>query len=333
MSKLFDDYNDLLFPVRTVPVFAELRHADQPSLCPIPGQKAIVDCTNDRVISVVSSDYRLVSNRDALIYAHRCCEALFPDVPARAWRVRQAHAPESRGHCHMDIMHASAKLDFHWNAGGQQKDPYAPFVRVTNSYNRTRSLGFTIGFLRMVCGNGMILPSASVRFAFTHNTRRLGERIEFEISRKPYQNLRKDFLDFLRPLRRCAIGPAYFRPIALLALAVRAPKKPSNKEKNAWESFRGKVDSLGRTYAKDVGENAYALLNVVTDIASRPAKAGLRRREQHSLQRAAGAWLPSFSKKCAKESFDPKEYIQELTKAAAPRPEAAAGLAPVHGWQ
>lgn len=332
MSRVFDDYNDLLFPVRTVPVFAELRQDDPSSLRPVPGQKAIVDCTNDRVISVVSSEYQLVTNREALDYAHECCKALFPEVPATSWRVRQAHAPKSRGHCHMDVMHASAEFGFEWKVSGQDPEHFAPFVRVTNSYNRTRRLGFNIGFLRMICENGMILPSTSIRFSFNHNTRRIGDRIRFEVSKKPYQSLRNDFLDFLRPLRRCAIGPAYFRPIALLALAVRAPRKPSDKEKNAWDSFIGKVDSLGRTYAKEVGENAYALLNVVSDIASRPTEAGLLRREQHSLQRAAGAWLPSFSKNCAEESFDPEGYIQELAKAAS-RPKPAAGPAQASGWQ
>ena len=96
MTNRITDHRDLMFPVRTVGVFAELRDGVEASLERIPGKKAIVNCTNDSVISVVSNDYQVVTNRDALDYGFRCCKAAFPDVPQTAWGVTAADAPANR---------------------------------------------------------------------------------------------------------------------------------------------------------------------------------------------------------------------------------------------
>ena len=60
-----------------------------------------------------------------------------------------------------------------------------------------------------------------------------------------------------------------------------APRKPS-------------PESLIEKYAGEMGANAYALFNALTDIASRPP--GLRdfRRSEHSMQTQARRWLRGF---------------------------------------
>ena len=53
MSRRVTDYQELMFPVRTVGVFAEMREGDAKSRVRIPGKRAIVDSDSGRVISVV----------------------------------------------------------------------------------------------------------------------------------------------------------------------------------------------------------------------------------------------------------------------------------------
>ena len=322
MTNRITDYRKLMFPVRTVGVFAELCEGVQASRRRIPGKKAIVNCTNDQVISVVGDDYQVVTNRDALDHGFRCCEAAFPDIPRSAWDVTSADAPLSGGHCHLDLTHNSARLRFDSVSPGQRPDTYGPFVRVANSYNRKRALGFAIGFMRRVCSNGMILPHSSISFSLNHNTRRIRERIEFETSRTRFQSLKTQFLAFLDPLQKCAIPAEFFRPISLLALRVPAPKNPSKRGQEAWDDFNMYIQSLSEEYIHEVGENAYALLNVVSDLASRPSEAGLRRRERHSLQRLAGAWLATFSSECKSASFDPARYLERLRRTDTGLPES-----------
>ena len=314
MSNKVVDYRDLMFPVRTVGVFAELCEGVEQSRRRIPGKKAIVDCTNDRVISVVSDNYQVVTNREAVDYAFQCCEAAFPEVPLESWEVNSADAPLTRGHCHIDLTHNSAKLQFDLVIASRIPDTYGPFVRVTNSYNRTRALGFEIGFMRKVCRNGMILPQSNVRFTLNHNTRRIAERIRFRTSLRDFQELRGKFLDLLIPLRDCRMPVDLFRPIALLALRVRPPENPSKRMEKAWAEVNVRLESLSQMYAREVGENAYALLNVISDIASRPTEAGVHRRTRHRLQQLAGAWLVEFSSQCRRPTFHPPRYLRELER-------------------
>ena len=315
MPQRISDYRELLFPVRSVPVFAQFVAGDETSRLRVPGRKAILDCSTNRVLSIVSENYRIVTNRDALDYAHQCCAAAFPDIPSRAWRVATADAPATGGHCHIDLVESTSKLKFDSVSPGNRPDTYGPFVRVTNSYNRTRALGFDIGFMRKVCSNGMIIPKSSVHFAFNHNTRNIGDRVRFEIKKGTFQGLRQRFLNFLEPLRQCHVPSFLLTPLALRALRVTEPRQPPGRGREAWEEINSRVDSLSRRYAGELGHNAYALTNVVSDIATRPADIGLRRRERNSLQRRAGEWLADFSSDCGRPAFDPYQYAMNLTEA------------------
>lgn len=75
------------------------------------------------------------------------------------------------------------------------------------------------------------------------------------------------------------------------------------------------IQSLSEEYIREVGENAYALLNVVSDLASRPSGADLRQRERHSLQQLAGASLAELSSECKRASFDPARCLGKLQRA------------------
>ena len=114
------DYHDLMFPVRTVRVFAELCEGVESSRRRIPGKKAIVDCTSDRVISVVNDEYQIVTNRQALEYAHQCCAAAFPDLPSESWIVGAADGPLTGGHCRIDLTHTTAQIRFDRVAPGSR---------------------------------------------------------------------------------------------------------------------------------------------------------------------------------------------------------------------
>ena len=67
-------------------------------------------------------------------------------------------------------------------------------------------------------------------------------------------------------------------------------------------------------YAQELGENAYAVFNVITEFASQPPRNRCVYRERHSLQRLAGAWLTDFSRESRKPDFDLGTHIENLTK-------------------
>ena len=187
-------------------------------------------------------------------------------------------------------------------------------MRVTNSYNRTKALGFDIGFMRKVCGNGMILPQSSVRFSFDHNTRHVADRIRFQTSRSQFRDLKAKFVDFLEPLQKRTVPQDQFLPITLLAMRVRNPENLSGRRKQVWADLKVRIKSLAEKYVQEIGANGYALMNVISDLASRPVEA-LNRRERHSLQKLAGEWLGAFSAECRKDPFDLPRYMKGLEQA------------------
>ncbi len=321
MPARITDYNKLLFDVRVVPVYADLGDSPEdssdlpsrPTL--IPRKRAIINCTNNNVLSVVSKSYQVVKHADAIEYGRQCCKQAFPDLSEGDWQVQRTDGPSTGSYCHVDIEHSSAELNFDGVGAGDKPDTYGPYIRVTNSYNLSRALSFDIGFQRKVCSNGMILPQSSLRFSFTHNTRSIPERIRFRLNDPNFQKTKQQFLGFLNLLRGTKIPAEHFRPIALRALMLREPRtEAGGAQWDSWQALQEELLKRQKKYTSELGKNAYALLNVVTDIASRPAEAGVSRRERHSLQKQAGAWLADFSRRRKDATFDLDVYVQECRR-------------------
>lgn len=321
MQQKIDHHNDLFFPVRAVPVFAQIRRGSNLEMERIPSQRAIVNCATDQVISVVSENYQVVTNREALEFAHLCCRAAFPEAASQDWRVLEAHAPSTMGSCCIDLVHPGSALEFSGPVFRGKPDAFGPFVRVTNSYNRSRALSFEIGFFRKVCSNGMILPQSSVRFAFNHNTRNFSNRVSFEVGKDSVAQLREKFQKFLAPLQDCEVPPPMFLPATLGVLGIRKPDPMAKRQREPWERLAAKLRSIASEYCEELGHNGYALLNVITDVASRPPKSSFVRREQQSLQRSAGHWLAEFSAECRKPGFDVISHLDKVRRAPQDPPD------------
>ena len=83
-------------------------------------------------------------------------------------------APHTGGHCRIDLEHSGEILTYDWAFSNQLQDQWQPFVRMTNSYNRTRVFSLDFGLIRSACENGMIDWHSSMRvgFAMTRETSR-----------------------------------------------------------------------------------------------------------------------------------------------------------------
>jgi hypothetical protein len=195
---------------------------------------------------------------------------------------------------------------------------------VTNSYNGLRALAFDIGFFRKVCKNGMILPDTIIRFKFTHMRRDIKETISFDVCDERLAKVKASFGSYLDALRACSVRSDQFAAFARAVLSIRVPEKlvPKSREVADWESLTAHLAALCDQYARELGENAYALLNVITEFASRPPASRYVQRERHSLQRLAGTWLSSFAERCQRPSFNLTTYLAELT---VPNTEASSG--------
>ncbi len=217
--------DDVLFPVEERAVFAGASGDAGGKLLPVPDKKAIVNTKRRRVLGIVSREYRLVSNREALDWACLCCRNVFPETKDIEWEVKAIDAPSTAGHCFIDLVHNSTALDFSVVPPQGRPDVFGPFIRVTNSYNGLRALAFDIGFLRKVCENGLILPDTIIRFKFTHMRRDIKETISFDVSTERLTKLKASFGSYLDALRACPVRSDQFAAFARAVLSIRVPEK------------------------------------------------------------------------------------------------------------
>jgi hypothetical protein len=320
MARL-SELDDVLFPVSEHPIFVSLKSPSGEKRISVPDKKAIVHGTTSRVLGVVSRSYRLVSNRQALEWAFQCCRTVFPETNSSEWEVKAIDAPSTAGHCCIDLAHNSMALDFSLVSPQGRPDVFGPFIRMTNSYNGLRALVFDIGFLRKICTNGVIIRDAIIQFKFTHMHRDIGEEIQFQVAHDRLAKLKARFGDYVAALRACPVPRKDLAPFVQRVLAIRPPDslEPNTREANDWDALSAHVADMCNRYAVELGENAYAVFNAVTEFASHPPSNRLVRRERNSLQRAAGEWVSAFSQQCRQPGFDLTRYLAspQTTKAEA----------------
>ena len=305
------ELKDVMFEVATRPLFVNIDNREMQ----VRDSQAIVEIPSGRVVSVVGRGYRLVSHAEALGLAHDCARSAFPETRPGEWQVASVDAPSTGGTCFIDLAHNSAALDFSGLAAAEKPEVYGPFVRVTNSYNRTRALCFDIGYSRKVCKNGLILRSSLISFKMSHRLREIREAVKFEIAHDRLAKQKQEFQVFLGRLRACPVPSTAIAGFASDVLGFKAPpadQRSTEADRAAWESLRQVVAAASQRYEQDLGANAYAVLNVVTELASRPPDNTLVRRDRHALQRRAGEWTSDFSSKCAEEMFDLGSYLASL---------------------
>jgi hypothetical protein len=320
----------VLFPVEVHPVFVSIKTGAGERRLPVPEKKAIINRESGRVLGVVSSGYRLVSNREALDLADECCRTVFPETKPGEWEVRATDAPATGGHCFIDLAHNSTTLDFTFVPAEDRPDAFGPFIRVTNSYNSLRALSFDIGFYRKVCSNGLILPKSIIRFKFTHLQREIGRGIKFEIDHEKLSKLSASFLGYLGALRNCTVARAQFEPLMFGILLIRKPKhaKQDSRQAKDWDALEKGLTALCDRYADELGENAYAVFNAITEFAAGPPDNLCIYRDRHSFQRLAGAWLTDFTRLCRDPKFELGKYIEKLSNNNGNGSEASS---PAHG--
>ena len=305
----------IMFPVEEVDVFAETEPGRRDR---IAGKKAIVNTDTRAVLSVVGRQYGLLENRKALDLARKCCIAAFPNTAPAGWYEDDIEAPISGGHCRIDLRYDGDLVAYDWSFSESVQDRYHPFLRVTNSYNTSRVFSIHFGFTRIRCMNSVIADE-SVRVSLAH-TRDIESQIEKEINEAKFQKVASRFESLVKPLGNTGIPRDQFRPIIQSVLEIQKPARMPNDRQESWKTLEEVLDATGDAYVRLFGENAYALLNAITDVATRPpAKEQVGysfiRRERHSLQLLAGQWVAEFSRSLRRPGFNLQAYIENPSAA------------------
>ena len=160
----------------------------------------------------------------------------------------------------------------------------------------------------------MIVPETIIRFKFNHSRRDIGESVKFEIARDRLAKFKAGFIDCLDGLRACHVPHAEAVPLirAVLRLVPSQRVKPDIRDAKDWKLLDVQLTDMSARYSDELGENAYAAFNAITEFASHPPDNRCVHRDRHSLQRLAGSWLTSFNAACRKPGFTISGHLEQL---------------------
>ena len=211
----------------------------------------------------------------------------------------------------LDMIHEGYEVNI-WG-----KEVYVPFMRISNSYNRTRSLKFLVGFCRKVCDNGLIFESETVSFNFSHTKESIGGDIRFDVKLGKMRELERKFTSYMEIVKGIPIAQGQAFPIFCKGMGVNfninaRDKKIKDAALEKLVDFRCRVTPLVDKYFSQGGANAYYLFNAMTDYASNvPQDDKQEVLQVISRQRRAGNWLQEISGLYDKPDFKWNSYLKE----------------------
>lgn len=308
------DVNNILFPVALHPVYTEIPEGDKKKKVVIPTSQVVINMATGHALGVVSKEYKLITNEEAIKLGQKCCQELLGLEKADVLEVFNVSAPSTLSYCYIDLVHKGFEMNL-WD-GSSEADIYLPYVRVTNSYNTCRALRFDIGFCRKICLNGTIFEAETIRFVYSHVKHKIGRSIRFDIEKDKLETLIIEFKDAMRALKDFQMEKVNGKQIFYIVLRMPDERKVINKETDSQEfySLSTHVERLFEKYYGEMGDNAYSLFNIITDMASNPPENRFFRKDINAMQRTAGAWVSDFRKllKDSRGEFQWEKYIEDL---------------------
>lgn len=303
----------LKFPVKLMPVFSEMEIDGTKRRIAIPKNRLVINTETGDPLGVVGKHYRLVSNEEAIEMGEKCCVELFGLTEAKNIDVFKVDAPSTGSYCHIDLVHKDFVINL-WDEPGKP-ETYIPYVRITNSYNTTRALRFDIGLCRKICFNGVIFEKETVHFSYNHSKDKIKDTIDFTIKKDQMSHLIKRFRDYTNRIKSVALNEDDSYTILSIVFRLKRREEIEDQfKKSEYEKIRNECRTRLTKNRKDVGSNAYALFNTMTDIASNPPESRFFRRDIHSMQRIAGNWMNDFQRRVAFDDFSIEQYIEDRLK-------------------
>ena len=280
--------------------------------------KAILDLERRRPLSVVSSEYRLVTNKKALEFIAPVASRFFGGNGIRDFECFNILCPKTRSYCRVDLTRRES-CEFTING-----DKYIAFIRISNSYNRFCRLTMTIGFCRWICLNGCIFGEHSYTFSVTHNDRRLTDsafidKIASEAMKKvgSLADTKREFIDAASVLLGIAMTREQMRALFCLVNGIKldedGARTLTDEKREHLVAINNRLSGLIDSYSSELGPSAYAAFNVLTDWASYPS-GNSDAVVSPGRQQRVGEWLEEFSIMARRGGFNLNAYLETSLK-------------------
>lgn len=300
------DIKQALFDVVEKPIF--FQSDDGEAFKKLTTHRAIVDVERDNTLAVVTGKYELITNQEAIKRGERIFSQVFDIIKIEDLQCLNIIMPKTRSFCHIDFIHKDS--DFSpW-----EKETWTAFIRVTNSYNRTKPLKYELGFCRWICKNGIIFGAKSIEVKTNHNYG-AKEKTERQVENLPdIKALEEEFAQKLICIKDVKFNKELLFPLVIKVFDINADlstgsfKSKFNKIEKL-SKLRLHIDSISVNYVNEYGETAFSAFNTLTDFATRPVSVVSPVGKVNSYQSTCSVWLEEFTSICTKKDFNAELYL------------------------
>lgn len=321
MAAVYEKLSQAFFPVELRDIFVHGESKDEEkqarldmgaSLKKVPGFQAVFCRDNGHAFSVVSDKYRLVTNHKAYKLGQECFKQVFSITEAKDMEFFSLVMPKSRSFCHINFIHKNRPF-----SPVSDEDKWFPFLRVTNSYNRTYALAFDLGFCRNACKNGVFFGKRSINFKCNHNRKTDQLVWQFSLRAGAFDNMENAFVESLHNLKRYWVPEKMMWPLVAKVYGLQTSGFKNERQEQIFADQKERVRGISRKYCQMMGENGYTALNVISDFATKPVGYISDAQKVDGFQRKTGDWIGEFLKAIESRDFSFENYLEDYAQLVA----------------
>ena len=275
------------------------------------GYYALVDIDRDKVLTTVAKDYELVTNKEAIDLLEEIKENIFGESKEQEFSYRRIYLSEKRTECYADLYRELDESQPLFNDG------WCAFIRMQNSYNRKKNLGYKIGFHNVYVGGSLMDTKNIIEASTSHSTTGLYSvkdiiRKKVRSNRYLISSIENELKRKIEKLKLIVIAGRDVLPFFCMIYNVKKTSDVYQKENltSAAKFINKCVDEIIPKY----GKNAYSLLLILSKYASMHRSA-LYLTPQYKEQ-ALGKWADKFIDETDNPNFSINVYLKDYLDTA-----------------
>ena len=222
---------------------------------------------DEEPFAIVTEAYQLIRHEDAMDLGYEAFERLYGEGLLATMKVFNVLLSDSRGSFLADL--TSPSLVRSLGLRGDGADDHVFFLRITNSYNKTRAVRLEAGLCRWICRNGLIFGKQSIRFRDTHQKSKqklmdhIARHTKFLEVDQMSTNIERAY-----HVRLNHEGSLILAMLQTLRLSV-PPLKGESLNPSSWTQKCFVLEELGQKYEREYGRTAFAVIQASSEWVKR----------------------------------------------------------------
>lgn len=242
--------SNLLFQIDTKPLYFENSKGE---MTPLNGYNAIFRKEEDQLFTFQQNKEKIISNGEALSLGKQVFKKLYPQIRIEELRAFKVCYPDSKKFCQIRLVHEAINFEVF------NQDNWYPYLEIINCFDNPNNTSCELGFVRWLCCNGVSFGK-KMRF----NLKNSLDLLNYNLNQRA-KNLQEEFTKTLKRMKNHQITERQF-DLEIMSAFSDIINAPPNSWTYRW--LDSIVNQLKPKYLNEMGDNAYAALNIISDITS-----------------------------------------------------------------